>query len=67
MGWANGIEITAAVSPIRFIAGLGLVALLVVTYGVGIVRRFRAPWMQIGVRVAGSWIAAVGILVSGLK
>jgi hypothetical protein len=39
----------------------------VTTYGIGIVRRLNAPWAQIGIRVAGSWIAAVSILVLGLK
>jgi hypothetical protein len=27
-------------------------------------QRFTAFWMQVGVRVAGSWIAAIGLLVS---
>jgi urease accessory protein len=67
IGWANGGELTPETSAYRFIPGLALAGLLVVTYGIGIVRRLNAPWAQIGIRVAGSWIAAVGILVLGLK
>jgi urease accessory protein len=67
IGWANGAEITVQISPFRFVPGLALVGLLLVTYGVGFVRRLKKPWMLIGVRVVGSWIAAVGILALGLQ
>ena len=67
IGWANGAEIAGQVSPLRFIPGLALAGLLLVTYGIGCVRRLQAPWMRVGFRVLGSWIAAVGILVLGLK
>jgi hydrogenase/urease accessory protein HupE len=33
------------------------------TYGIGLARRLTRPWTLIAVRVVGSWIAAVGILV----
>jgi urease accessory protein len=67
IGWANGGELTPETSAFRFVPGLALAGLLVVTYGIGLVRRLDVPWARIGVRVAGSWIAAVGILVLGLK
>lgn len=67
VGWANGGELTPETAVYRFIPGLVVAALLVVTYGIGLVRRLNAPWARVGVRVAGSWIAAVGILVLGLK
>jgi urease accessory protein len=67
IGWANGGELTPETSAYRFIPGLALVGLLVVTYGIGLVRRLDVPWVRIAIRVAGSWIAAVGILVLGLK
>jgi urease accessory protein len=67
IGWANGVELTTETSPYRFIPGLALAGLLLVSYGIGLVRRLNVPWARIGVRVAGSWIAAVGILVLGLK
>jgi urease accessory protein len=67
MGWTNAAEITPEVSPVRFVAGLAAVGLLMIIYGIGLVRRLNLPWMQIAVRVVGSWIAAVGILVVSLK
>jgi urease accessory protein len=67
IGWANGGELTPETSAYRFIPGLALVGLLLVTYGIGLVRRLDVPPARIGVRVVGSWIAAVGILVLGLK
>jgi urease accessory protein len=66
-GLANGCEITAAMSPWRFIPGLAAVAILVLTYGIGLVRSLEKPWTRIAVRVAGSWIAAAGIMVCAFK
>ena len=67
VGLANGAELGGQVSAYRFVPGLALAGLILVTYGVGCVRRLRAPWMRIGFRVIGSWIAAIGILVLSLK
>jgi urease accessory protein len=66
-GLANGGEITAAMSACRFILGLGCAAILVLAYGIGFVRSLNQPWTQIAVRVAGSWIAAAGIMVCAFK
>ena len=67
IGWTNSAELTADVSAARFIAGLSVVGLLITSYGIGLVRHLKLEWMQIAVRVIGSWLAAVGILVLGLK
>ncbi len=67
VGWANGAEITADISPYRFVPGLALVGLMLSTYGIGLVRTLKQSWMLIGVRVVGSWVAAVGILVLSLR
>jgi urease accessory protein len=66
-GLANGVEITGEISPWRFIPGLATVAVLLVAYGVGIVRSLEKPWTRIAVRVAGSWIAAIGIMICAFK
>jgi urease accessory protein len=66
-GLANGSEITAPVSAWRFIPGLATVAILVLAYGIGLVRSLKTPWTRIAVRVAGSWIAAVGIMICAFK
>ena len=65
-GFANGTAITGAVKPYLFIPGIGLAGLIVPAWGMiltDFVMRQRAGWMHIAVRVAGSWIAAIGILV----
>ena len=67
VGLANGAELGSQLSAVRFVPGLALAGFLLVTYGVGCARRLRAPWMQMGFRVIGSWIAAVGILSLGLE
>jgi urease accessory protein len=67
IGWDNGAEITAEISPYRFIPGLVFSSLLSIVYGVGLVRHLKVPWTLFAVRVVGSWIAALGILVSGIR
>jgi urease accessory protein len=67
VGFANGSDLTPATSVWRFIPGLSLVGLMLITYGVGLIRWLKAPWTKIGIRVLGSWIAAVGILILGLR
>ena len=44
-----------------------MVGLLLLVYGNGLVRNLKPEWTQIAVRVVGSWIAAVSILVLGLR
>jgi urease accessory protein len=67
VGLANGGELTSDTSAYRFIPGLAVVGLLLISYGIGLVRSLNMPWAKIGVRVTGSWIAAVGILVLSLN
>jgi urease accessory protein len=66
-GWANATEVFGQVSRLRFIAGLAVVGLLLLVYGNGLVRNLKVEWTRIAVRVVGSWIAAVSILVLGLR
>lgn len=67
IGWSNGAEITSGISAVRFVVGLSMVGLLATSYGIGLVRRLKMEWAQVAVRVVGSWLAAVGILVLGLR
>jgi hydrogenase/urease accessory protein HupE len=63
-GYLNG----SAISPAPGAAGLvGIVTTLFVAVALGaaLVVTIRAPWARIAVRVAGSWIAAVGLLMLG--
>jgi urease accessory protein len=66
-GWTNAAELVGLASRSRFIAGLAVVGLLLLVYGNGLVRNLKWEWTQIAVRVIGSWIAAVSILVLGLR
>jgi urease accessory protein len=65
-GFANGTAMSGGIRPYVFIPGVGLACLLVLAWGMIIadfVLRQKAGWMHIALRVAGSWIAAIGILV----
>jgi urease accessory protein len=65
-GFANGTAITGDIHPYLFIPGVGLAGLIVTAYGMisaDFLLRQKAAWMHIAIRVAGSWIAAIGILV----
>jgi urease accessory protein len=66
VGWSNGTEAGNGVAAPQFVAGLALSALLLIIYAAGGVRQMRRPWMAVVVRVAGSWIAAVGVLLASL-
>jgi urease accessory protein len=66
-GWTNAAELVGQASRFRFMAGLAVVGLLLLVYGNGLVRNLNREWTQIAVRVVGSWIAAVSILVLGLR
>jgi urease accessory protein len=65
-GFTNGEGMADGGKPYLFIPGVALAGLVVTAYGLittdWLLRR-RAGWIRIAVRVAGSWIAAIGILV----
>jgi len=64
-GYFNGTGMGQAGSA--FIAAVGLVSAIfvVVALAAAVVVRLRAHWARIAVRVAGSWIAASGLLMLG--
>lgn len=64
-GYVNGAAITPNLSPAVFILGLVTAALLALGYSLGgtaYLLRLKPAWIPIAVRVAGSWITAIGIL-----
>jgi urease accessory protein len=65
-GMANASEFSMATSAWRFIPGLIASGLVIVICGVGVVRSLHRPWTLVAVRVVGSWIAAVGIMLTAL-
>jgi urease accessory protein len=69
-GYANGVALAPPLKPWLYVPGVAMAGLLVAVYGcviVDCVQRRNRGWMAIAVRVAGSWIAAIGILVLGLS
>ena len=65
-GFANGEAISGSIKAYLFILGIGLAGLAVIAYGtlmVDYLLKRKTGWITIAVRVAGSWIAAIGVLV----
>lgn len=65
-GFANGAGMIEQTKPYLFIPGVALAGLAVTAYGsilADYLLHWKAGWIHIAVRVAGSWIAAIGILV----
>lgn len=65
-GYANGVDLPAEFRRHLFIAGVGLAGVIVpawVMLAAEFILRQRYAWMHIALRVTGSWITAMGILV----
>lgn len=68
-GAANGVEITDAMAIYLFIPGLAVGTALAGLYSMVLadfVQHRASSWPSIALRVAGSWIAAIGLLIFGL-
>ena len=64
-GWLNGAAIAAAGRETSGLIGIAGTLFVVVALASAGVVSLRKPWTRIVVRVAGSWIAAVGLLMLG--
>jgi len=68
VGYANGTQMLENLKmPIFYLGGLMVCVGLMLLYCSQLVRRFRASWSQVGVRVIGSWIAAAGVLMLAIQ
>ena len=68
-GYANGSAIIGQIRPAVFIAGMVVASFILIAYTVAatsFLLRLRPTWIAIAVRVAGSWAAAIGLLVLSL-
>lgn len=65
-GVENGIDL-AGVHSVWSIAGVIVAGLIATAPAAFITTRLRPGWQLIAVRVAGSWIAAIGLIVLGLR
>jgi hydrogenase/urease accessory protein HupE len=64
-GYLNGSGLGLSLTAIAVLLGLGFAVFVLVALASAFVVRLRAPWTRIAVRVAGSWIAASGLLMLG--
>ena len=64
-GWLNGAGIAAANREGLAILGMGGVGFVIVALLAALVTSLRVDVARIAVRVAGSWIAAIGLLLIG--
>jgi hydrogenase/urease accessory protein HupE len=64
-GWLNGAGIAAASREPLALVGIGVTLFVLVTLQAAAVVSLPRPWMRVAVRVAGSWIAAAGLLLVG--
>jgi hydrogenase/urease accessory protein HupE len=64
-GYFNGAAMSQAKLGALGLLGIVSTLFVVVALGAAFVVALRAPWARIAVRVAGSWIVAIGLLMLG--
>ncbi len=64
-GWLNGVGIAGSQREALGLVGIVGAAFVLVALAAALVVSLRAPWMRIAVRVAGSWVVAIGLLMLG--
>lgn len=64
-GYLNGTSIGAAGTGVVGFAGIALTVFVVVACLCSLSVSLRADWTKIALRVSGSWIAAIGLLMVG--
>jgi hypothetical protein len=64
-GWMNGVGLAQAQSGALGMVGIASALFVVVALLAGPVVALQAAWARVVVRVAGSWIAAMGLLMLG--
>ena len=64
-GWSNGAGIAATNREGLALLGIGVSVFVTVAVLAALAASVRAPTGRIAVRVAGSWIAAIGLLLMG--
>jgi hydrogenase/urease accessory protein HupE len=64
-GWLNGAGIAESQREALGLVGIASATFVLVALASALVVSLRAEWTRIAVRVAGSWIAAIGLLMLG--
>jgi hypothetical protein len=64
-GWFNGAALAVVGRDAAGLVGISGTIFVLVALASALVLSLRAPWTRVAVRVAGSWVAAVGLLMLG--
>jgi urease accessory protein len=64
-GYDNGRELAATAGALVAVAGIACSLFALVSLVAGQVAVLRAQWARLAVRISGSWIAAIGLLMLG--
>lgn len=64
-GFLNGTAMAQAAGGVMALVGMATTIFVIVAIVAGLVVSLRAAWAWVAVRVAGSWIAAIGFLMLG--
>ena len=64
-GTVNGVELANARASSMTAVGIAAALFVLVALVAGHAASIRAPWARVAIRVAGSWIAAIGLLTLG--
>ena len=64
-GFRNGPALAGSGPGALGLFGIAAVAFVLVALASALVVSLKAPWARIAVRIAGSWIAAIGLLLLG--
>jgi hypothetical protein len=67
VGGTLGLVLAGALPSVGFTLGVAVGTAFAILYVQLLVTRLQAPWARIGVREAGSWLAAVVLMLLGLQ
>jgi urease accessory protein len=62
-GYVNGTALSKGMSAHLFLPGFIMTGLIIVSLSPAMVLSLKAGWSRIAVRVAGSWITAIGMMM----
>ena len=64
-GWLNGVALAESQREAIGLVGIGAMTFVLVALVSAFVVSVRAVWARMAMRVAGSWVAAIGLLMLG--
>ena len=64
-GWLNGVSLAGVQREGIGLAGIASAAFVIFALASALVVSLRPAWARMAVRVAGSWVAAIGLLMLG--